>query len=187
MTQPIPKAWEFVSVYPEEKGVYGKRIAESKWQSNYSFVNRPQHAPTLHRKRTSSFPEFKITSPTPISKKRSNTRYHNSNCTSSSTPVSPILTPRDQSINSPLSTYPIDNHFMMDHPPANSNEFVSHYTEFPALTSSVAGSSVWSLSTFCNVTSTNPQLTNWIETGNTVSHQLDQSFQDYTTPSQFES
>ena len=35
------KAWEFVSVFPDEKGTYGKRIAESKWQSNYNLTNVP--------------------------------------------------------------------------------------------------------------------------------------------------
>lgn len=50
------KAWEFVSVFPEnERGTYGRRIAESKWQSQTQSPPRPQ-------KPTSS-PYAKITRP----------------------------------------------------------------------------------------------------------------------------
>mmetsp|Transcript_21749 Transcript_21749/g.27707 ORF Transcript_21749/g.27707 Transcript_21749/m.27707 type:complete len:198 (+) Transcript_21749:26-619(+) len=53
-----PKAWEFVSVFPEnEKGTYGRRIAESKWQSQQpqSEPHPPRETFSDTRKRPSSY------------------------------------------------------------------------------------------------------------------------------------
>ena len=69
------KAWEFVSVFPEnEKGTYGRRIAESKWQSQTTspppqnvFHSQPRpnrsgpRSPILGRNRPCSSPEVVAT------------------------------------------------------------------------------------------------------------------------------
>lgn len=67
------KAWEFVSVFPEnEKGTYGRRIAESKWQSQTTSSPPPQfqsqprpkvppRSPNLGKRRPSSSPEVLAT------------------------------------------------------------------------------------------------------------------------------
>ena len=55
----LPKAWEFVAEFPEnEKGTYGRRIAESKWQSSmYSNASsRPQRCTPPTKQRPFSTP-----------------------------------------------------------------------------------------------------------------------------------
>merc|ERR1712137_651860 len=156
------KAWEFVSVFPDEKRIYGKRISESKWQSNYTLqVNGSSSSHPGERGRRISSPDvLKLpTTPSPtIQKKRRSpsptTFYQLAETLPNETTLPPVQSTHIQPRH-PNGWNSDPAHFEF----TPNDITISLPPEQQATESSVAGSRTQSQSIFCDVTSSTENIT----------------------------